>query len=98
MYGERSNLVTAKYWRWWVVHLWVEGFFEVFATVVIAFLLTRLKLLSVKTATQAVMFSTAVFLSGGISARSITCISPERRTWCWGSARCSARWRWSRWY
>jgi nitric oxide reductase subunit B len=66
MYGQRSNLVTAEYWRWWVVHLWVEGFFEVFATVVIAFLLTRLKLLSVETATRAVMFSTAVFLSGGI--------------------------------
>jgi nitric oxide reductase large subunit len=25
MYGQRSNLVTAEYWRWWVVHLWVEG-------------------------------------------------------------------------
>ena len=45
MYGQRSQLVTAEYWRWWVVHLWVEGFFEVFATVVIAFLFTRLKLL-----------------------------------------------------
>jgi nitric oxide reductase subunit B len=66
MYGERSNLVAAEYWRWWVVHLWVEGFFEVFATVVIAFLLTRLKLLSVPTATRAVLFSTVVFLSGGI--------------------------------
>jgi len=66
MYGERSNLVTAEYWRWWVVHLWVEGFLEVFATVVIAFLLTRLKLLSVPTATKAVLFSTIVFLSGGI--------------------------------
>ncbi|MBS1850772.1 MAG: nitric-oxide reductase large subunit [Acidobacteria bacterium] len=66
MYGQRSNLVSAEYWRWWVVHLWVEGFFEVFATVVIAFLLTRLKLLSVGTATRAVLFSTVVFLSGGI--------------------------------
>src|SRR5207249_2350467 len=35
-------------------------------TVVIAFLLTRLKLLSVPTATRAVLFSTVVFLSGGI--------------------------------
>jgi nitric oxide reductase subunit B len=66
MYGQRSNLVTAEYWRWWVVHLWVEGFFEVFATVVIAFLLTRLKLLSILTATRGVLFSTVVFLSGGI--------------------------------
>src|SRR5512142_2726629 len=66
MYGKRSPLITAEYWRWWVVHLWVEGFFEVFATVVIAFLLTRLKLLSVPTATGAVLFSTVIFLSGGI--------------------------------
>src|SRR6202008_3081458 len=66
MYGQRSHLVTAEYWRWWVVHLWVEGFFEVFATVVIAFLFTRLKLLSVSTGTRAVLFSTVIYLSGGI--------------------------------
>ncbi|UWZ84822.1 nitric-oxide reductase large subunit [Occallatibacter riparius] len=66
MYGQRSHLVTAEYWRWWVVHLWVEGFFEVFATVVIAFLFTRLKLLEIRSATKAVMFSTIIFLSGGI--------------------------------
>ena len=66
MYGQRSPLITAEYWRWWVVHLWVEGFFEVFATVVIAFLLTRLKLLSVSTATRGVGFSTVIYLSGGI--------------------------------
>lgn len=66
MYGQRSNLVTAEYWRWWVVHLWVEGFFEVFATVVIAFLFTRLKLLRIELATRAVLFSTIVFLAGGI--------------------------------
>src|SRR5437667_3858627 len=66
MYGQRSNLVTAEYWRWWVVHLWVEGFFEVFATVVIAFLLTRLRLLPIATATRGVLFSTVIYLSGGI--------------------------------
>ncbi len=66
MYGQRSNLVTAEYWRWWVVHLWVEGFFEVFATVVIAFLFTRLRLLEIRSATRAVLFSTVIFLSGGI--------------------------------
>ncbi|HWR35338.1 MAG TPA: nitric-oxide reductase large subunit [Clostridia bacterium] len=66
MYGQRSHIVTAEYWRWWVVHLWVEGFFEVFATVVIAFLFSRLSLLSVRTATRAVLFSTVIFLSGGI--------------------------------
>ncbi|HEY3356261.1 MAG TPA: nitric-oxide reductase large subunit [Polyangia bacterium] len=66
LFGRRSHLVTAEYWRWWVVHLWVEGFFEVFATVVIAFLFTRLRLLAVRTATRAVLFSTTIFLAGGI--------------------------------
>lgn len=66
MYGQRSELVTAEYWRWWVVHLWVEGFFEVFATVVIAFLFTRLNLLEIRSATRVVLFSTTIFLSGGI--------------------------------
>jgi nitric oxide reductase subunit B len=48
------------------VHLWVEGFFEVFATAVIAFLFTRLGLLRVTTATVAVLFATIVFMAGGV--------------------------------
>lgn len=66
MWGRQTNLAIAEYWRWWVVHLWVEGFFEVFATVVIAFLFTRMGLLRVGTATAAVLFATTIFLSGGI--------------------------------
>ena len=66
MYGRQTNLAIAEYWRWWVVHLWVEGFFEVFATVVIAFLFTRLKLISLATATKATVLSSTIFLSGGI--------------------------------
>lgn len=66
MYGRQSHYAMIEYWRWWVVHLWVEGFFEVFATVVIAFLFTRLGLLRTSTATATVLFSTIVFLSGGI--------------------------------
>jgi nitric oxide reductase subunit B len=63
---KHTHLAMAEYWRWWVVHLWVEGFFEVFATVVIAFLFSRLQLIRTATATQAALFSTCVFLSGGI--------------------------------
>lgn len=66
MWGRHTNLAIAEYWRWWVVHLWVEGFFEVFATVVIAFLFTRMGLLKARTASAAVLFSTTIFLSGGI--------------------------------
>ena len=66
MWGRQTNLAIAEYWRWWVVHLWVEGFFEVFATVTIAFLFVRMGLLRVKIATPAVLFSTVIFLAGGI--------------------------------
>ncbi|HMA12628.1 MAG TPA: cbb3-type cytochrome c oxidase subunit I, partial [Steroidobacteraceae bacterium] len=38
MWGERTHIAVVEYWRWWVVHLWVEGFFEVFAVAVISFL------------------------------------------------------------
>ncbi len=65
-YGKHTNLAIAEYWRWWVVHLWVEGFFEVFATVVIAFLFARLKLISLKTAGQSTVLASTIFLSGGI--------------------------------
>jgi nitric oxide reductase subunit B len=66
MWGRQTNLAVAEYWRWWVVHLWVEGFFEVFAAVVVAFLFVRLQIIKAATATTAVLFSTIVFLCGGI--------------------------------
>lgn len=66
MWNEHTHLSIVEYWRWWLVHLWVEGFFEVFATAVIAFLFTRLGLLPVKTATIAVLFATIVFMAGGV--------------------------------
>ena len=66
MWGRQTNLAIAEYWSWWVVHLWVEGFFEVFAVAVMSFLFVRLKLLRAQMATAAVLFTTIIFLSGGI--------------------------------
>jgi nitric oxide reductase subunit B len=66
MWGRQTHLALAEYWRWWVVHLWVEGFFEVFATAAIAFLFTRMGLLQAKSASTAVLFATTIFLTGGI--------------------------------
>lgn len=66
MWGRQTNLAMAEYWRWWVVHLWVEGFFEVFATVVIGFLFVRMKIIQPRLATNTVLLSTVIFLSGGI--------------------------------
>ncbi|MDT8448914.1 MAG: nitric-oxide reductase large subunit [Wenzhouxiangellaceae bacterium] len=65
-WGKHTHLSMVTYWRWWVVHLWVEGFFEVFATAVVALLFTRMGLIRARLATNAVLFSTVIFLFGGI--------------------------------
>lgn len=65
-WGQHSHLSMVEYWRWWVVHLWVEGFFEVFATTVIAFFFMRLGLIRPGVAAAAALLSATIFLSGGI--------------------------------
>lgn len=66
MWGRHSHLSIVEYWRWWVVHLWVEGFFEVFATTVIAFVFMRLNLIRPGVAAAAALLSATIFLAGGI--------------------------------
>ena len=98
MWSEHTHISMVEYWRWWVVHLWVEGFFEVFATAVIAFLFTRLGLLRVSSATVAVLFATIVFLSG---RRARHAASPVLHGHAdrghRARARASPRSRWCRW-
>lgn len=65
-YGARTHISIMEFWRWWVVHLWVEGFFEVFATVAIAFIFVTMGLIKPKSATKASLFSSSIFLLGGI--------------------------------
>lgn len=65
-WGHHTHLTIVEYWRWWVVHLWVEGFFEVFATTVIAFVFMRLNLIRPNLAAAAALLSATIFLSGGI--------------------------------
>ena len=66
IYDRTSHLTFAEYWRWWVVHLWVEGVFEVFATAWIAWVFTHMRLLNPQTAAVYVIFSAMIFLSGGV--------------------------------
>ncbi|WP_374356995.1 nitric-oxide reductase large subunit [Thermomonas sp.] len=66
MWGEHTHISEVEYWRWWLVHLWVEGFFEVFATAVMALIFTRLGLIKDTVASVAVLFATIVFMSGGV--------------------------------
>ena len=65
-YGARTHLSIMEYWRWWVVHLWVEGFMEVFATAALAFIFTRLGLVRAANATAAVLTASTIYLFAGI--------------------------------
>jgi nitric oxide reductase subunit B len=65
-WGQHTHYSMVEYWRWWLVHLWVEGFFEVFATAVIALIFTRLGLIRATSANRAIVAETIVFLFGGI--------------------------------
>ena len=65
-YGEHTNITIMEYWRWWVVHLWVEGFFEVFATVAMGFIFLTLGLVSKRSATIAGLAAASLFLVGGV--------------------------------
>lgn len=64
-YGEKTHLSVMEYWRWWVVHLWVEGFFEVFATTALAFIFSTMGLVSKRGATIASLSSAVLFMLGG---------------------------------
>ena len=66
MWGQNTHISIMEYWRWWVVHLWVEGIFEVFATAIIATLFVRMGLLRASVATVSVLFATIIFLGGGV--------------------------------
>lgn len=65
-YGERTHISVMEYWRWWIVHLWVEGFFEVFATTALAFIFCSMGLVSRTTATAASLASASLFMLGGV--------------------------------
>jgi nitric oxide reductase subunit B len=66
MYTNHTPLSVAEYWRWWVVHLWVEGFFEVFATVTIAYLCSELGFLKKSSALRATYLTTILYLGSGV--------------------------------
>ncbi|MEW6673228.1 MAG: cbb3-type cytochrome c oxidase subunit I [Thermodesulfobacteriota bacterium] len=64
-YGKGSHLTLADYWRWFVVHLWVESIFEFFGIAVIALLMVAMGLATATAALRVAYFTAAItFLSG----------------------------------
>lgn len=61
-----SSFTMSDYWRWWIIHLWVEGIFEVFAVVVIGFLMVQMALVTKKSTIKALYFQLILLLGSGV--------------------------------
>jgi nitric oxide reductase subunit B len=64
--GIEKSFTIADFWRWWVVHLWVEQSFEFFAASMSAYLLMAIGLVSRKLAERAVYFELILIFLGGV--------------------------------
>jgi len=65
-FGSTTDFSTVDTWRFWIIHLWVEGFFEVFATVMVAIMFYKLGLVAKQTATRIIYLDAVLFLGAGI--------------------------------
>ena len=64
--GKNTNFVIADFWRWCVIHMWAECFFEVFTTMVIACYMVLMGLVSRQGATRVIYLATLLFLGSGL--------------------------------
>ncbi|MEF2968277.1 cbb3-type cytochrome c oxidase subunit I [Paenibacillus sp. M1] len=65
-FSPSTSFTYADYWRWWIIHLWVEGIFEVFAVVVIGFLMVRMKLVTKDSTVRSLLFQLILLLGSGV--------------------------------
>jgi nitric oxide reductase subunit B len=64
--GVEKSFTISDFWRWWVVHLWVEQSFEFFAAAISAYLLMALGLVSRQLAERSVYFELILIFLGGV--------------------------------
>jgi len=57
----KTNFIIADFWRWMVVHMWVEVTFEVFTTVVVAYLYREMGIISRSKAERATYIAVMLF-------------------------------------
>lgn len=65
-FGAHTNYTIVETWRFWIIHLWVEGFFEFFATTVVALVLYQLGLARRNTALRVIYLDAILYFLGGL--------------------------------
>ena len=61
-----SHLTVAEFWRFWVVHLWVEDFLELFTTVMVAYIFVMLGVVRRRIAIQIIFLDVILYSAGGV--------------------------------
>ena len=92
--GKNTSFAVADFWRFWVVHLWVEDFLELFTTIMVAYIFVLLGVVPVVVATTVIYLDIILYSVGGVIGTLHHVYfngSPGRRRWRWG--RSSRRWR-----
>lgn len=62
----KTNFVIADFWRWCVIHMWAEAFFEVFTTVLVGYFMVLMGLVSRNAAIRVIFLATLLFLGSGL--------------------------------
>lgn len=61
-----TNFVIADFWRWMVVHMWVEAFFEVFTTIIVGYMMVMMGLVNRQAVVKVVYIAALLFLGSGL--------------------------------
>lgn len=65
-FTSRSHFSVVDTWRFWIIHLWVEGFFEVFVTAMVAIVFFKLGVIAARTAARVVYLDAILYLGSGM--------------------------------
>lgn len=66
VFGKNTNFAVVDFWRFWVVHLWVEDFLELFTTIMVAYIFVLLGVVRTSTATRVVYLDIILYSFGGV--------------------------------
>ena len=61
-----THVTVAEFWRFWVVHLWVEDFLELFTTVMVAYVFVLLGVVREKIALGIIFMDIILYSAGGV--------------------------------
>ncbi|MEO8062882.1 MAG: cbb3-type cytochrome c oxidase subunit I [Pseudomonadota bacterium] len=65
-FGAKTNYTVVDTWRFWIIHLWVEGFFEFFATTIVALTFFQLGITRRNVALRVIYLDAILYFLGGL--------------------------------